>query len=489
MAMAQAGFGVTRVVMLMGAGMAGSVVLRNGRLSEILTEMQEFLEKADKGKEGGGGADHGISDALNEVRLLAMQVRQLGSPRSITVLNRGSGQSGLSGLIVPAATVGALGYGYMWWKGISFADLMYVTKQNMANVVSSMTKHLEQVQTSLAAAKKHLTQRIEKLDDKLDQQKALSGQIKDDVTGARLKLDTIGSEIKNIKDLVWGLDEKMDSMEAKQNFSCAGVMYLCQFIEQNGGKLPERLEGIKPSAKRFSSIGIQGLQLAIETGDFSEFSNADSTDKISSMTAIIYRKVRCSYLSLVSKKHYFFSYIGENILKYNNKDQFKLIRNAFKGASLAKKIDECELLFFPICHCKHWFLFVVDLQNHLFVFMDSLFSMKSLYQVVVRGLLVGNFKQLWKEIVDPEYSFDNFRIVYPAIPRQGNGHDCGVFVMKCMEIWTPGVDIRDYFSAVNIPNIRVQYANQLFFSSKNTADKSLCYVLLCRANFTVSERV
>jgi hypothetical protein len=101
------------------------------------------------------------------------------------------------------------------------------------------------------------------------------------VTGARLKLETIGSEIKTIKDLVWGLDGKMDSMEAKQNFSCAGVMYLCQFIEQNGGKLPERLEGIKPSAKRFSAIGIQGLQLAIESGDFSEFSNADSTDKMS----------------------------------------------------------------------------------------------------------------------------------------------------------------------------------------------------------------
>jgi len=278
---AQAGFGITRVVMLIGTGVAGSVVLRNGRLSEILTEIQEFLEKADNAKGGGGGADHGINDALNEVRLLAMQVRQLGSPRSITVLNGGSGQSGLSGLIVPAATVGALGYGYMWWKGISFADLMYVTKQNMANAVSSMTKHLEQVQTSLAAAKKHLTQRIQKLDDKLDQQKALSGQIKDDVTGARLKLENIGSEIKNIKELVWGLDEKMDSMEAKQNFSCAGVMYLCQFIEQNGGKLPERLEGIKPSAKRFSAIGIQGLQLAIETGDFREFSNADSSDKIS----------------------------------------------------------------------------------------------------------------------------------------------------------------------------------------------------------------
>jgi hypothetical protein len=31
------------------------------------------------------------------------------------------------------------------------------------------------------AAKRHLTQRIEKLDDKLDQQKAISGQIRDDV--------------------------------------------------------------------------------------------------------------------------------------------------------------------------------------------------------------------------------------------------------------------------------------------------------------------
>ncbi|KAF2929456.1 hypothetical protein DAI22_05g058700 [Oryza sativa Japonica Group] len=243
MAMVQAGMGLTRVVVLIGAGMAGSVVLRNGRLSEILGELQEILDKGEKGKdgEGGGGAD--MTDALTrQVRNLAMEVKQLASSRgSITVLNGGSGQTGVSGLIVPAATVGALGYGYMWWKGISFADLMYVTKRNMANAVSSMTKHLEQVQTSLAAAKRHLTQRIERLDDKLDQQKALSGQIRDDVTDARLKLENIGSEIKNIKQLVWGLDEKMDSMEAKQNFSCAGVMYLCQFIEQNGGKLPERL--------------------------------------------------------------------------------------------------------------------------------------------------------------------------------------------------------------------------------------------------------
>ncbi|KAL6897836.1 hypothetical protein ACP4OV_006795 [Aristida adscensionis] len=292
MAMVQAGMGLTRVVVLVGAGVAGSVVLRNGRLSEILGELQEILDKGTKGKGAQGEAD--LNDVLtSQVNRLTMEIRQIASLRPVTVLNGGSGQTGFSGLIVPAATVGALGYGYMWWKGISFSDLMYVTKRNMANAVSSMTKHLEQVQSSLAAAKKHLTQRIEKLDDKLDQQKALSGQIRDDVTDARLKLENIGSEIKNIKDLVWGLDGKIDSMEAKQDFSCAGVMYLCQFIEQNGGKLPDRLEGPKMTAKRFEGQKfIQGLQLAIESGTYGKgtidelFNSADSSDKITRSTSV-----------------------------------------------------------------------------------------------------------------------------------------------------------------------------------------------------------
>jgi hypothetical protein len=40
MALVQAGMGLTRVVVLVGAGVVGSVVLRNGRLAEILGELQ-----------------------------------------------------------------------------------------------------------------------------------------------------------------------------------------------------------------------------------------------------------------------------------------------------------------------------------------------------------------------------------------------------------------------------------------------------------------
>lgn len=44
------------------------------------------------------------------------------------------------------------------FQGISFSSIMYVTKQNMANAVSSMTKHLEQVQNSLAVSIKYFSQ-------------------------------------------------------------------------------------------------------------------------------------------------------------------------------------------------------------------------------------------------------------------------------------------------------------------------------------------
>lgn len=205
-----------------------------------------------------------------------MEVRQLASARPITILNGGSAQTGITALIIPAATLGALGYGYMWWKGFSFSDLMYVTKRNMASAVSSMTKHLEQVSSALAAAKRHLSQRIENLDGKLDEQKEMSTIIKKEVTDARKQLENMGSDLSTIQQLVWNMDGKVNTIVDKQNFSLAGVMYLCRFVEGKGGKIPDFLQdGPKPAGKRFigcadtSSLkGLQHIQEVIDSGKF-----------------------------------------------------------------------------------------------------------------------------------------------------------------------------------------------------------------------------
>jgi len=51
----------------------------------------------------------------------------------------------LSTLVLPVAVVGAAGYGYLWWKGLSLGDVMYVTWKSMLNAVSSVSKQLENV--------------------------------------------------------------------------------------------------------------------------------------------------------------------------------------------------------------------------------------------------------------------------------------------------------------------------------------------------------
>uniref|UniRef100_A0A2P2LD35 Uncharacterized protein LOC105123623 isoform X2 n=1 Tax=Rhizophora mucronata TaxID=61149 RepID=A0A2P2LD35_RHIMU len=149
----QTGIGFSRILILAGAGYTGTILVKNGKLSDLLGELQSLVQGIEKsGEQTEGDSDY--SDAIaQQVRRLAMEVRQLASSRQITVLNGTSGQMGnYSGLIIPAATLGALGYGYMWWKGLKFSDLMYVTKRNMANAVANLTKHLEQVSETLSVS-------------------------------------------------------------------------------------------------------------------------------------------------------------------------------------------------------------------------------------------------------------------------------------------------------------------------------------------------
>ncbi|CAK7326980.1 unnamed protein product [Dovyalis caffra] len=251
----QTGIGVSRILILAGAGYTGTIMLKNGKLSELLGELQSLVKGVEPGEQADGDSDH--SDAIaQQVRRLAMEVRQLASARQITVFNGNSGKMGnVTGLIVPAAAFGALGYGYMWWKGLKFSDLMYVTKRSMASAVSNLTKHLEQVSEALSTAKTHLTQRIQLLDDKMESQKEISKAIQNDVNAASENLTQIGSELWQLQCLVTGLDGKIVSLEEKQDIANKGVMYLCNFVGGKKTKMPKALEDQpKPSGRTRAAL-------------------------------------------------------------------------------------------------------------------------------------------------------------------------------------------------------------------------------------------
>ncbi|XP_020109700.1 uncharacterized protein LOC109725053 [Ananas comosus] len=223
----QSGIATSKVLILVGAGLTGSIILKNGRLSDVLAELQELVKGVNEGEASSGHYDTALLAA--QIRHLAQEVRDLALSRPVTVLTGDSNSRGnLASYIVPAATVGAMGYCYMWWKGWSFSDVMFVTKRNMANAVANVSKQLEQVSAALAATKRHLTQRLENVDGKLDEQREISKSIMNEVNEVRTDLSQIGFDIESIQKMVAGLEGKIGLLENKQDISNAGIWYLCQ---------------------------------------------------------------------------------------------------------------------------------------------------------------------------------------------------------------------------------------------------------------------
>ncbi|KAL5677662.1 hypothetical protein ACJX0J_013793, partial [Zea mays] len=175
----------------------------------------------------------------------------------------------------------------------------------------------------------------------------------------------------------------------------------------------------------------------------------------------------------LSKKHFFYPKVGHSMMEYNSQFEFEDLRKSFLGANSALKLHRSNKLYFPVCHSKHWFLFIVDLKNKRYVFLDSYFDEDDPFQCFVRDKLIRVFKVLWLLYSKSNMDLSSFKILYPAVPKQENTHDCCIFTLKYMEYWDISVDMMLKFRAENIPQIRISLANELYFSEKNTEDKSL----------------
>nr|ACG45184.1 hypothetical protein [Zea mays] len=57
----------SKVLILVGAGMTGSILLRNGRLSDVLGELQEIMK----------GVNQGTSSGPYDIALIQAQIRNL----------------------------------------------------------------------------------------------------------------------------------------------------------------------------------------------------------------------------------------------------------------------------------------------------------------------------------------------------------------------------------------------------------------------------
>lgn len=267
----QTGISSSKVLILVGAGLTSSIILRNGRLSEVLSEIQELIKGINEVEISPDRYDASILAA--QIRQLAQEVRDLTLSRPVTIVNGESSSGGLASYIMPAAAVGAMGYCYMWWKGWSFSDVMFVTKRNMANAVTNVSKQLEQVSAALASTKRHLSHRLENLDWKLDEQKETSKLIMNEVNGVKTNLSQIAFDIESIQKMALRLEGKIGVLEHKQDVTNAGVWYLCQVAggikDGLNAKCFQEAEAKLPPAQSFLTFSedksLMGLQFLTES--------------------------------------------------------------------------------------------------------------------------------------------------------------------------------------------------------------------------------
>ncbi|KAF8051604.1 hypothetical protein N665_1692s0004 [Sinapis alba] len=258
----QSGIGLSRILILAGAGYTGTILVKNGKMSDLLGELQALVKRFEK---SGDNSDDDSDPMATQMQRLAMEIRQMSSSRQITVVNGAQGAD-YTPLIVPAATLGAIGYGYMWYKGISFSDIMCVTKKNMEDAVSSLTKHLSTVSEAISNAKKHLSERLKKTDDKLELQKDLLKGVQDNVGLALEDLANIGDDFYAMHSMFGGMGGTLDSIEYKQNIANMGLMHLCDSMGGENHKMPDIMMQLRLSGRSNTCIVLTNEETSTSEG-------------------------------------------------------------------------------------------------------------------------------------------------------------------------------------------------------------------------------
>jgi len=148
-------------------------------------------------------------------------------------------------------------------------------------------------------------------------------------------------------------------------------------------------------------------------------------------------------------------------------------------------------LYFPICVNNHWFVFVLDIKDHKFVFLNSLYPKGHEFQEIARDYLVPAFQMYWDKFVQVDMDFDQYEYLYPDVLLQPSDvyqfYDCNynllrsfcccvdshIYTMMFLQYWkSPRTVLRNIFDLSDIPKNNSQIANDLLFLPGNSRMKN-----------------
>ncbi|CAN6464742.1 unnamed protein product [Victoria cruziana] len=239
-----------KLTIIVGAGFLGTVLANDGGA----TKVSDFLSGAFKIVFKHLQTDSSTSKSkpqndmlMAQVDSLRAELQQFASSRSVTIITRNS-RSGVQTYTVPVLVIGVVGYGYIWWKGWRLSDLMFATRRSFKDACTTIGKQLDQVSSSLSAAKKHLSSRIDRVDLSLDECTELTAATRDEVSQLRGDVSTFMVDIESVHRAVQCLETKIGRIEDKQDFTNDGVHQLCVFVQKLEERKRAELDQVLPSS-------------------------------------------------------------------------------------------------------------------------------------------------------------------------------------------------------------------------------------------------
>ncbi|XAR64377.1 hypothetical protein NMG60_11024685 [Bertholletia excelsa] len=220
-----------KLAILVGAGVVGSVLAKEGRnstVSDFFSGAFKIFLKQIRHDESTSSSTKPQNDSLlAQVNSLRQELQLLASNRSsVTIVASRASGSCKYGVIIVAIVAG---YGYVWWKGWKLPDMMFATRRSLSDACNTVARQLENVYSSIAATKQKLSARIDHVDSNLDECAEVTAATREEVSELRGEMKGIGVDVQSVHHAVRTLEDKIHRIEGKQDLTNEGVRRLVDY--------------------------------------------------------------------------------------------------------------------------------------------------------------------------------------------------------------------------------------------------------------------
>ncbi|KAM0987755.1 hypothetical protein ACFX2I_011772 [Malus domestica] len=227
-----------KLTILVGAGILGSVLAKEGRVSDVVSGAFKIAWKQIIRSDSTPAAKKPHNDHLMaQMNNLRKELEMISSsPRQrVTIITMGRTGTSKYGIIIVAV---AAGYGYLWWKGWKLPDMMFATRRSLSDASNSSTR-------------RKLSSQLDRVECSLDESIENTARTQQEVITLQGKTDTISRDFKKVHHAVLTLETKINRIEGKQGETADGVWKLCDYaLNLEKGRNAERIQASPSSFSR-----------------------------------------------------------------------------------------------------------------------------------------------------------------------------------------------------------------------------------------------